>query len=126
MEISAGQLLGKWKLVSFRMYCLGWSWNWGYQASGILEYKADGQMNVEISCSSRQRLNIAGIFFGNRLVYGGTYHLQGRQVYHEIVYCSKKSWIGRQLIREIIKMEGGRMSLGGGGRSMKYILEWER
>jgi hypothetical protein len=125
MDIKIETLLGKWQLISFKIHLVGLSWNWGNHAAGFIEYHTTGKMNVEIYSQKNSFPNVANLLFNDQLVYGGPYKLEGQKIQHHLEYCSKKSWTGRNLTREIIAVDEDNLTLKGGNILLNYVLIWK-
>jgi hypothetical protein len=126
MEINIETLQGKWDLVSFKIHLFGISWNWGHQASGFIDYNASGKMKVEIHSVKIFPPAVADLLFSNQLIYGGSYVLNGQNIQHHLEYSSVKPWIGKDLKREIVFLDSGKLILQGGRKGLKFVLIWQK
>jgi hypothetical protein len=118
-------LFGKWNLVSFQMEFWNMKWNWGKNASGWIQYDRTGKMSVDIKSEKSTLPYFAKIIFNNILVYGGSYNIQDSLVIHHLEYCSKKSWRGKDLIREVLLLDEDNLILRGGS-SLHFTLAWAK
>jgi hypothetical protein len=118
-------LFGKWNLISFRMKFLHMKWNWGKNATGWIQYDRTGRMSVNIKSEKSILPYFSKLIFGDILVYGGSYLIQGDLIVHHLEYCSKKSWNGKDLVREILILDENNLVLQG-GNSLRFILTWAK
>jgi hypothetical protein len=86
-SLSAGYLIGKWSLTSFRLESCSMRWNWGESATDRIEYDSEGKMKVDIKAEKSNLPYFSKLIFNNVLVYGGSYKIQNNLVVHRLDYC---------------------------------------
>lgn len=125
-SLNVSLLIGKWDLTSFRLTFWGVTWNWGGKATGWLIYSPDGKMSIEIKAAKSSLPSIASLIFQDRLIYSGTYEVRDNVVIHRLDYCSQKSWMGTDLVREVLKLDKQTLVLKGNKGPMQFMLSWKR
>jgi hypothetical protein len=124
--LQAEYLFGKWDLFSFQLEFWSMKWNWGKNATGWIAYDRDGTMKVDIKAEKSVFPYIGQLIFNNELAYGGDYKIRDNLVIHHLDYSSKKSWIGKDLVREVLRLDKNNLALQGGSKSIQYTLVWTR
>ncbi|PTT01862.1 hypothetical protein DBR11_06430 [Pedobacter sp. HMWF019] len=119
-------LWGKWHLVSFKLVFLGLKWNWGGNATGFIAYDKEASVKVDIKAEKKLFPSIASLMFNNILTYGGNYEIKDNCVIHRLDYCSKKSWLGKDLVRNVLMLSKQSLILQGGGKVFGVILSWAK
>lgn len=124
--LNTSYLWGKRNLVSFKLVFFGMKWNWGSNATGFIAYDKEGKVTVDIKAEKSIFPSIAGLMFDNILAYGGNYEIKGNCVIHRLEYCSKKSWLGTDMVRNVLLLNEQSLTLQGGGKMFGVILSWNK
>ena len=137
------ELVGTWRLVSSKETTENGEVGdtWGRNPSGLLTYTADGRVMGIIARSDRKPLSVADAVgapaeeraeaFSTFGAYAGTYTREGNTVVHHLEVSSLPNWVGVDLKRTIVALEGDRLVLRTtpylkGGVNATSELVWER
>lgn len=137
-------LLGAWELEAWRIvYSDGrpTSYPYGEDARGWLLYERSGRMSATIGNAERPRMSQENVrlapveekaaAFDSLLHYGGTWHIDGSRVVHEVDYALNPNFPGTQQVREVelrapdglvLSAETTSMS----GATIRHELIWRR
>ncbi len=139
--MNATNLIGSWTLLGWRIsYSDGRpeSYPYGESPQGLLIYSDDGWMSAAISRSDRPAMD-AGIGLRQQAVtvladactsyfhYAGSYHVEGKMVFHEITQSLNPNFVGSRQERHI-SFENGCLVLTGyeqiNEMTRTHRLEW--
>lgn len=137
--------VGAWRLVSCESRDASGEvrYPFGEQPAGQLFYDGAGNMSAQLMRTRRARFAAGdpGLgtddevrdAFNGYVAYFGTYSVDESNgaVTHHVSGASFPSWIGVNLVRYYTFDDGGRLRLStppteAGGRSLEYVLLWER
>ena len=114
---------------------------YGLNPTGVLTYTADGRMMDIITNGGRKPLSVPDWVSApaeeraealvTMVAYAGRYAVSGDKVVHHVEVAAVQNWVGTDLVRTIVKLEGNRVTLGvppflKGGVQMTEELVWER
>lgn len=139
------RFVGAWRLLSCeaRDSAGAVRYPFGQRATGQLCYDGAGNMSAHLMKADRPRFagrdpalgtdaEVRDAFDGY-VGYFGTYSVDGttRAVTHRVIGASFPNWVGIDLVRYYMFDEQGRLRLAtppieAGGRSLEYVLLWER
>ena len=142
---AASRFTGAWRLLSCETRDSGGQvqYPFGERPSGQLLYDGAGNMSAQLGRTNRPRFaakdpalgtdaEVRDAFDGY-IAYFGTYSVDQSQqaVTHRVIGASFPNWIGIDLVRRYTFDESGRLRLATppievGGRSLEYVLLWER
>ena len=142
---TASRFTGAWRLVSCETHDSNGQveFPFGERPGGQLLYDGAGNMSAQLGRTNRARFaakdsalgtdaEVRAAFDGY-IAYFGTYAVDEstRAVTHHVVGASFPNWVGVKLVRQYTFDEGGRLRLATppievGGRSLEYVLLWER
>ncbi|GAA4920854.1 lipocalin-like domain-containing protein [Streptomonospora salina] len=116
------ELVGAWRLVSFRTTDAGGGTDpLGASPSGLLVYAATGHVAVNMMRTDKEG--------GTRYMsYAGTWRREQERVVHTISVAPDRRWIGLDQVRDV-ELVGDRLLLSGRGPSThaeRSTLEWQR
>ena len=128
-------LVGAWELVRWTSLKNDQTdgYPMGEDAKGQIIYSADGRMSGFLMRTDFQS-EPRGIpaRYDTSLAYGGTYHIDGDQVVHDVLYATIPHWIGGQLRRVFDPQENGDLLLrtepetSKSGSRYEHHLLWRR
>lgn len=142
---TAARFRGSWRLLSCETRDSSGQihYPFGEQPGGQLLYDGAGNMSAQLGRTNRARFaakdpalgtdaEVRDAFAGY-IAYFGTYSVDesSQAVTHHVVGASFPNWIGIDLVRHYTFDESGRLRLATppievGGRSLEYVLLWER
>lgn len=142
-ELSAGRLVGIWRLVDARTVAVDTGETqsaYGDGAKGFIHYTKAGRMIAFITHGGRSRMSgtdrqnapdaemVAA--YKTTVTYAGRYSVKGDAVHHHIDMSSFENWVGTDLVR-FVQMRGDRVVLKTAQQPQAGILsvlelEWER
>ena len=142
---TASMFTGAWRLLSCEPRDSNGQveFPFGEQPGGQLLYDGAGHMSAQLGKTDRARFvakdpargtdaEVRDAFDGY-IAYFGTYSIDEskRAVTHHVVGASFPNWVGIDLVRLYAFDESGRLRLATpaiavGGRSLEYVLLWER
>ena len=142
---SKNALVGTWKLISATdITDKGQVIKnpYGLNPTGLLTYTADGRMMDIITNGGRKPLSGPDWVSApaeqraealvTMVAYAGRYTVSGDKVVHHVEVAAVQNWVGSDLVRTIVKLEGKRITLRvppfmkGGLRFASEELVWER
>jgi len=138
---SKGDLVGTWKLVSItEITDKGEVNRYGLNPTGFLTYTADGRMMAIITKGGRKPLSVLRVSapaseraeaFSSMTAYAGRYTVDGDKVVHHVEVASIQNFVGTDMVRTLVKLEGKRVTLRTapfprGGQLVNEELVWER
>jgi len=138
---SKADLVGSWKLLSItEITDKGEVKPYGLNPTGFLTYTADGRMMAIITKGGRKPLSVLRVSapaneraeaFSTMTAYAGRYTVDGDKVVHHVEVASVQNFVGTDLVRTIVKLEGKRVTLRTapfprGGQIVNEELVWER
>lgn len=120
--VKVDELVGTWKLKSFKLKKNDtWS-NWRENPHGILIYSKEGYMSVSINSENKDRDWIDTILF-----YSGTYKIENDIVVHYVTNATDPKRIHKKMVRKLSGNEDGSLiKLSASGHFGEAILEWEK
>ncbi|SDC55829.1 Lipocalin-like domain-containing protein [Sanguibacter gelidistatuariae] len=140
------QLVGAWKLVSYREIPVDGSEPFeplGSTASGLIIYTPDGYMSAQLSASGRENFASGDWFAGTDaeykaeastyIAYSGPFHVDEEQgtLTHSMFVSLFPDWTGQTQPR-VVSIDGEFLHLGtaspivSGGRTVNSTLTWRR
>jgi Lipocalin-like domain len=114
---------------------------YGLNPTGLLTYTADGRMMDIITNGGRKPLSVPDWMSApaeeraealvTMVAYAGRFTVSGNKVVHHVEVAAVQNWVGTDLVRTIVKLEGKRVMLQvppflKGGAQMTEELVWER
>ena len=138
---SKADLVGTWKLVSItEITDKGEVNRYGLNPTGFLTYTADGRMMAIITKGGRKPLSVLRVSapaseraeaFSSMTAYAGRYTVDGDKVVHHVEVASIQNFVGTDMVRTLVKLEGKRVTLRTapfprGGQLVNEELVWER
>lgn len=104
--MTVDELIGSWMLVTWTSVKNGKpdGYPMGEEAKGQIIYSADGRMSGFLMRADFENAPHGAAATANTsLAYGGTYHLEGDRISHDVVVSTIAHWIGHPLIRTMAK-----------------------
>jgi hypothetical protein len=141
---SKADLVGTWKLISATDVTDKGKIiknPYGLNPTGLLTYTADGRMMDVITNGGRKPLSVPDWVSApaeeradalvTMVAYAGRYTFSANKVVHHVEAAAVQNWVGIDLVRTIVKLEGKRVTLRTppflkGGVQMTEELVWER
>lgn len=142
MSITAGQIVGAWRLADWRIEgSRGTSRPFGTDAGGVLVYTADGWMSATMWVAARTPWSAASARKASvdsrataadeYLAYCGRWRLEGDIVEHLVEGSLNPLLIGTRQLRRA-RIEGDRLVLtadesdAASGAARRHVIEWRR
>lgn len=136
------QLLGTWRLVAFRAEVVETGESvetFGKSPQGYLTYSGNGRMLIIMVKEIRPRpIELARMtdlerveLFNTMVAYGGTFHVDGDRITHNVDISWNENWTGTMQVRQF-RLDGRRLILtqapqvGPDGRRVTAVLTWEK
>jgi len=142
---AASRFTGAWRLLSCETRDSNGQveYPFGEQPGGQLLYDGAGNMSAQLGRTNRARFTSRDPALGTDaevrdafdgyIAYFGTYSIDEskRAVTHHVIGASFPNWVGVDLVRLYVFDDSGRLQLATppivvGGRSLEYVLVWER
>ncbi len=127
---SALPVVGTWELESFiRIKDDGKEVPWCKNPIGLLTYTADGFMSAAINCAKDTPPDAPSQAYGNRLLYAGTYWIEGlTTVVHLVKNSSDLAIIGKKMPRTIKSISNKELTLEGNAANGNgsFRIVWRR
>lgn len=128
-------LVGAWELMRWTSLKNGTpdGYPMGEDAKGQIIYSSDGRMSGFLMRKDfKSEATGTPARHDTSLAYGGTYHIDGDQVIHDVLYATIPHWIGGPLIRTLDPQENGELLLktapefSKSGSAYEHHLLWRR
>ena len=103
--VTRADLIGSWELISWQGFKNGEriGYPMGEDAQGQVIYSPDGRLSGFLMRNDfRDAPHGANPDPNTSLAYGGTFRLEGDEVYHDVMYSTIAHWLGHPLIRTVV------------------------
>ena len=132
--VEVSDLLGTWVLVKWTSLKNGEpaGYPMGEDAHGQIIYSAEGRMAASLMRQDfRENSAQTNATADTCLAYGGTYHLEGDQVVHDVIFATLPHWIGHPLKRTMSRDNGDLLlntapEVSKSGNSYVHELRWRK
>ncbi len=128
-------LVGAWELMRWTSLRNGETdgYPMGEDARGQVIYSADGRMSGFLMRNDfKESARGTPALHNTSLAYGGTYHIEGDKVVHDVIYATIPHWINSPLKRVMDVQDNGDLILrtepdvSSKGNSYEHHLQWRR